>query len=79
MGSRKLIPPVLAASVLTAMDKIAPIVGMPKPEPPPLFTFSAVTDYQVQGDNKTTKAGSDTLAFERVQGRWYINLPATSR
>ena len=70
---------VLAASVLSAMDKIAPIVGMPKPEPPPLFTFSAVTDYQVQGDRATAKAGSDTLEFERVQSRWYIKLPATSR
>ena len=38
----------LTASVLSAMDKIAPIVGMPKPEPQPLFTFSAVTDYQVR-------------------------------
>ena len=70
---------VLAGSVLSAMDKIAPIVGMPKPEPPPLFTFSAVTDYQVQGDRATAKAGSETLEFERVQGRWYIKLPATSR
>ena len=70
---------VLASSVLSAMDKIAPIVGMPRPEPPPLFTFSAVTEYQVQGDRATAKAGTDTLEFERVQSRWYIKLPATSR
>ena len=69
----------LAASILSAMDKVAPMMGMPKPEPPPIFSFSAATDYRIQGDSATAKAGSETLEFERVQGRWYIKPPATSR
>ena len=67
---------VLAAAVLSAMDKVARLMGMPKPEPPPIFSFSTVTDYKMEGDVATAKAGSETLEFERVQGRWYIKPPA---
>lgn len=70
---------VLATALLAVMDRVAPMMGMPKPDPTPIFSFRTVTDYKVDGDRATAKADSGTLEFERVQGRWYIKAPAASK
>ena len=34
-----------------------------------------ITDYEIDGDRATAKAGDETIEFVRVDGRWYIELP----
>lgn len=67
---------VLGRSVLAAMERIGPMMGMPSNTKKVPFTFTEVRDYEVQGDRATAKAGTETLQFERVDERWYIKLPA---
>jgi hypothetical protein len=40
------------------------------------FSFGAASTYQITGDRATARAGAETLQFERIQGRWYIAVPA---
>lgn len=36
----------------------------------------AVTDYAIDGDRATARAGEETVEFVRVDGRWYFQPPA---
>ena len=46
------------------------------------FELGEVTDYKIQGDRATAKAGDETVDFVKVDGRWYLapsqNKPAGS-
>jgi hypothetical protein len=67
---------VLVTSLLTAMDRIGPMLGMQKSDSKKVpFTFGKVTNFQVKGDRATAKAATEVLEFERVQGRWYLKPP----
>ncbi|HEV8630988.1 MAG TPA: hypothetical protein VGV61_11775 [Thermoanaerobaculia bacterium] len=53
---------------LETMGESQPGGGQHKPmELPP-----EVTDYKIDGDHATAKAGDDTVRFVRVDGRWYM-------
>jgi hypothetical protein len=34
-----------------------------------------VTDYKITGDTGTAKAGTETLDFVKVDGKWYLKMP----
>jgi hypothetical protein len=34
-----------------------------------------VTDYKIQGDRATAKAGKETVDFVKVGGRWFMKAP----
>ena len=36
------------------------------------FALGEVTDYEIQGDRATAKAGDETVEFVKVDGRWYF-------
>jgi hypothetical protein len=38
----------------------------------PLKLPAEVTDYEIEGDHATAKAGDETLRFVKVDGRWYL-------
>jgi len=38
----------------------------------PFSLPSEVTDYKIDGDHATAKAGSETVEFVKVDGRWYF-------
>ena len=40
---------------------------------PPLSVPSEVTDYRIDGDRATAKAGDETIEFVRVDGRWFVD------
>lgn len=63
----------LVTSIYASMEKIAPLLGMPKkPQPKPLIKTAAVTDYKIAGDTATARDGAEMLNFIRIGGRWYI-------
>lgn len=66
----------LTVDLLGLMDDL----GDPSEEreiPSPVPVSDTVTDYRVEGDRATAKAGDETLEFVRVGGRWYLE-PADS-
>ncbi len=41
-------------------------------EKKPFDLPAQVTDYKIQGDHATAKAGDETIEFVKVDGRWYL-------
>jgi hypothetical protein len=67
---------VLITALLTSLEKIGPLLGMPKNARPPLpVTLNNPSGFQVAGDTATAKDGNDTVNFVRVGGRWYLTQP----
>jgi hypothetical protein len=46
-----------------------------KTEKPPVDLPKDITDLKVTGDTATAKAGSETIDFVRIDGRWYMKAP----
>jgi len=66
----------LTSSLFAAMTRMGPMLGMTKSNTlPELFKTDQVTDYRVSGDRATAKAGSETINFIRIDGRWYAEPP----
>ena len=69
---------VLITSLYGAMVKIGPMLGMKQdPKPTPLVNIGTVTGYKINGDKATAQNGAETLNFTRIDGRWYIEPPAS--
>ena len=68
---------VLINSLMGAMEKMGPMLGMNKKSEGPKvpFTIGNVTDYKVTGDKATAKNGAETLEFVQTGGRWFIMPP----
>jgi hypothetical protein len=45
----------------------------------PIKLPGEVTDYQIDGDQATARAGEQTLHFVRLDGRWYLDPAKSSR
>jgi hypothetical protein len=69
---------VLLTSLMSAMEKMGPMMGMKKSSKP-LFPFEVgtVADYKISGDKATAKGAKETLEFVRIDGRWYVSPPAS--
>jgi hypothetical protein len=66
----------LMQSLFTSLEKIGTLLGMEKSDDKKLpWTFGKVSDYQVTGDSATAKTDTDTIEFERVDGRGYLKPP----
>jgi hypothetical protein len=71
---------VLVTSLISMMDRIGPMLGMRKSDRPTIpFTLGNVTNYRIDGDRATARAAGETLQFERIDDRWYVQPPAASR
>jgi hypothetical protein len=69
----------LAASLMSMMDRFGPMLGMQKGDRPKVpFTLGAVTGFRIDGDRATARAARETLEFERIDARWYLRPPAPS-
>src|SRR5262245_47378641 len=69
----------LITSLYGALTKIAPLLGLkqdPKPTMP--VTAGTVTGYKVDGDRATAQNGAETMQFVRIDGRWFIEPPASN-
>jgi hypothetical protein len=42
----------------------------------PIALPPEVTDYEIDGDRATAKAGEETVRFVKVDGRWYVEPEA---
>jgi hypothetical protein len=68
----------LMTSLISTMEKIGPLLGMPKGGKAKVpFKFGQASDYKITGDKATAKAGADTLDFVKIDGRWYLTPPAS--
>jgi hypothetical protein len=68
----------LITSLFGAMVKIAPMLGMKQdPKPRLLADIGTVTGYKINGDRATAQSGAETLEFIRIDGRWYVEPPAS--
>lgn len=68
---------VLMGSLVDAMEKIGPLLGMKNDDDPRIpFRIGAVTDYRVAGDAASAKSEGESLEFVRIDGRWYFAPPA---
>lgn len=67
----------LMTSLMGAMEKMGPMLGMTKKAEGPKmpFNFGTVTDYQIAGDKATAKNGAETLDFVKIENRWFISPP----
>lgn len=64
-------------SLMAALEKMAPLLGMKKDAKPKMpFDLGAVSGYQIKGDTATAKSPTEMLDFVRVDGRWFISPPA---
>ena len=69
----------LITSLYASLTKIGPLLGMKqKPKPEPLVNVGTVTGYKVDGDKATAQNGAETMDFIRINGRWYIEPPASA-
>lgn len=69
---------VLITSLYGAMVKMGPMLGMKQtPKPEPLVNVGTVTGYKINGDKATAQNGAETMDFVRIDGRWYIEPPAS--
>lgn len=67
----------LLAAVIPLLGRLGSVLGFEDDAPPPfVMDLGPVTDYEVAGDRATAKAASETLEFERIDGRWYVAPPA---
>lgn len=48
----------------------------PADEAKPPWVDDEVTGYEIEGDRATARAGDETIDFVRVDGRWYLTMPA---
>ena len=68
----------LLTSVMNAMDKIGPLLGMKREQKSSLpFDLGAVSGYKIAGDKATATSAKETVNFVRIDGRWYLNPPAS--
>ncbi len=68
----------LMTSLLGAMVKIGPMLGMKqRSKPPQLVELGTVSGYKITGDTATAQNGAETMDFVRLDGRWYIEPPAS--
>ena len=68
----------LITSLYGALVKLGPMLGMKEdPKPTPLVEIGTVTGYKITGDKATAQNGAETLAFTRIDGRWYIEPPSS--
>jgi hypothetical protein len=76
-GLAKADPVVLMTSLLGALDKIGPMLGMKKDaKPEPIVPLGNVTGYKIAGDTATAQNGAETIDFRRIDGRWYLIPPS---
>ena len=69
---------VLITSLYGSLVKIGPLLGIRKdPKPEPLVKIGAVSDYKLNGDKATAQNNAETMDFSRINGRWYIEPPAS--
>ena len=69
----------LIASLFGAMVKMGPMLGMKEaPKPDALVKVGNVTGYKIDGDQATAQNGAETMDFIRINGRWYIEPPASA-
>lgn len=62
----------LLKDTMAYMDKLGDGKGEKKEMAEgPFKDLPAVTDYKIQGDSATAKAGDQTIGFVKVDGRWY--------
>lgn len=67
---------VLMRSLYAALQQIGTTLGMEKTDEKKVpWTFGKVTDYQISGDIATARTATDTIEFERIEGRWYLKPP----
>jgi hypothetical protein len=68
----------LLGSMMAAIDKVGPLLGMKKDESKPKmpFTLGPVAGYKITGDKATAKSGAETIDFVKVDGRWYLTPPS---
>jgi hypothetical protein len=65
-------------SLYGSMMKIGPLLGMKSPpKPTPLVDLGNVTGYKITGDKAVAQNGAEVLNFTRIDGRWYIEPPAS--
>ena len=68
----------LITSLYGAMVKMGPLLGMKEtPKPDALVKVGTVTGYKINGDKATAQNGAETMDFVRIDGRWYIEPPAS--
>lgn len=69
----------LITSLFGAMVKMGPMLGMKEaPKPDALVKVGNVTGYKIDGDKATAQNGAETMDFIRINGRWYIEPPASA-
>lgn len=67
----------LLAAVIPLLGQLGGVLGFEDAAPPPfVMDLGPVTDYEIASDRATAKAASETLEFERIDGRWYLAPPA---
>jgi hypothetical protein len=67
----------LVTALHGAMLQIGTLFGIKDPMPDlPVPNLGPVTGYTVTGNTATAQAGTETLDFVRVNGRWYIRPPS---
>lgn len=67
---------VLIRALMTALPKLIALLDLPASNTRKVpFSFRTVTNYRVSGDRATATAGSETLEFERIDGRWFLRVP----
>jgi hypothetical protein len=67
---------VLMRSLYATLQQISRLMGIEKTDEKKIpWSFGTVSDYQITGDTATAKSGTDTLEFERIDGRWYLKAP----
>jgi hypothetical protein len=70
----------LLAGVLPLLGQLGNVLDLDDGDASPPFTIDLgpVSGYQVEGDRATAKAASETVEFERIDGRWYLAPPAAA-
>jgi len=49
--------------------------GSPADEAKPPWVDEEITDWQIDGEHATARAGDETIDLVRVDGRWYVSAP----
>lgn len=67
----------LITSLYGSLTKLGPMLGIKEPPTPkPLVDIGTVAGYKITGDKAVAQNGAETIAFTRIDGRWYIEPPA---
>jgi hypothetical protein len=69
----------LITSLYTAMVKLGPLVGMTDAKPRPIVEVGTVSGYKITGDKATAQNDANPMAFTRIAGRWYMEVPASGK